>query len=200
MPGSYEVRPLPFAYDALDGISEQVTRWHHDKIYAGYVEQLNEIVRKLQTVDRSDVNPLQSHYNDLKRAELRATNGMHLHQLFWECLGGDGSPAGTRVGERIRDEFGSHESWTEDFIACGKAAGSGWAILAYDSYADRLRNCVAENDTAAMWGCHPMVVLDLAEHAYYYDHGPKRTAYIKTFLANVSWKAVDKRYAKLVVE
>ena len=39
----YKVKPLPYAYNALDGISEQTNRYHHDTHYAGYVNKRNEI-------------------------------------------------------------------------------------------------------------------------------------------------------------
>lgn len=200
MAGQHEPKPLPYPYDQLQGISEQLTRWHHDDIYASFVEKRNEIERKLEAVDRSTANPRHSDYADLKRDESRVTNGMVLHQLYYDILGGDGAlPEDSPLFARIRDDFGSFETWRDDFVACARAT-QGWAILAWDSFGDRLRNLVAEDDERGVWGMVPLVAIDMAEHAYYYDHGPKRRPYIAAFLANLSWPAVERRYRALVRE
>ena len=39
----FAVKDLPFAKDALDGISAQTIETHHDKLYPGYVNKRNEI-------------------------------------------------------------------------------------------------------------------------------------------------------------
>jgi len=195
----YELKPLPFAYDALDGITEQVTRWHYDVIYAGFVEKRNEVERKLESVDRSESNPRHSEFSGLKRDEVSVTNGMNLHSLYYKVLGGDGNPEGTMILQRIIDDFGSLEIWQEDFVACARSS-MGWALLAWDSIGDKLRNYVDSSESHGVWGAFPLIVLDMAEHAYYYDHGPKRSAYIDAFLANLNWQTIDTCYQRTVRE
>ncbi len=199
MAQTHEVKPLPFAYDTLEGISEHVTRWHHDRIYTTYVERRNDIERQLQTVDRSTANPLHSEFAALKRHELRVANGMVLHQIYFEVLGGDGSSAHTRIHARIEDDFGSLASWREDFTACALSAEC-WAVLAWDGAVDRLRNLVLDHDSAAAGGALPLIVIDVAEHAYFYDHGPKRAAYVEAFIGNLNWKQIERRYVQVVPE
>ena len=63
-----------------------------------------------------------------------------------------------------------------------------------------MRNYTADSDTHGIWGAIPLIVLDMAEHAYYYDHGPKRTPYIQAFLANLNWQSIDQRYTSVVQE
>lgn len=195
----HEPKPLPYAYDALEGISEQTTRWHHDEVYASCVEKRNEIERKLQTADRSTANPRHSEFAHLKRDESAITNAVHLHQLYYDSMGGNGDPADTAILDRIRDDFGSLEAWQDDFGACARAAGA-WAVLAWDSLADRLRNYTAGADGTGVWGAIPLMVIDVAEHAYFYDHGPKRGKYIEAFADCLNWKAVDARYQAAVGE
>jgi len=42
-------------------------------------------------------------------------------------------------------------------------------------------------------GTTPLLVLDVYEHAYYVDYGPKRAAYIDAFFENMNWNVVSKR-------
>lgn len=199
MPGKHEQKPLPYAYDALEGITEQATRWHHDDIYATYVEKRNEVERKLQAADLSTANPSHSELGTLKRDELSVTNGMNLHRLYYEMQGGDGNPEASAILDRLKDDFGSFESWQEHFTACARCSRT-WTILAWDSIGDKLRNYTADTDYHGVWGAIPLVVIDMAEHAYYYDYGPKRSAYIQDFLKNLNWQAVDSRYQRVVQE
>ena len=90
MKGNHQVKPLPFAYNATSGISEQVNKWHHDTHYAGYVKKRNEIEEKLEGIDRATANANYSEYGELKRRESFNASGMILHELYWDVLGGDG--------------------------------------------------------------------------------------------------------------
>jgi Fe-Mn family superoxide dismutase len=197
MSTEFKPRPLPFAYDALKGISEQTNKYHHDTHYVGYVNKRNEIEKKLDTVDRSAANANFSEFAGLKRHETFNANGQVLHEIYWETLGGDGRPEGTVV-EQLKRDFGSFEKWREDFIACGKVA-LGWAVLAWDPSDGRLRNFTGDShNQGALWGAVPLVAMDCFEHSYYYDQGPNRAAYIEAYLGNIDWKKVDTRYERYV--
>jgi Fe-Mn family superoxide dismutase len=42
-------------------------------------------------------------------------------------------------------------------------------------------------------GTVPLLVLDIYEHSYYIDYGPKRVGYIDAFLENINWDVVYRR-------
>src|SRR3989338_6399595 len=86
----HKVKPLPVPYNGTKGISEQVNKWHHDTHYAGYVNKRNEIEQVLLNVDRSKANANYSEFAGLKRHETFNANGMILHEIYWDMLGGDG--------------------------------------------------------------------------------------------------------------
>lgn len=200
MSGNREVKSLPFAFDALgSAISEQALRWYHDRIYAKLVERLHAVQRKLESVDRGGSNPHHSDFTDLKRAEHELGNGAALVQLFYDSVGGDGNPAGTAVLQRLRDDFGSQDSWAEDFSACAKATRR-WALLCWHTQADVLRNHPINDESAGLWDVVPLLAIDCSERAYYYDHGPKRSAYISAILERINWKQIDKRYVAVTEE
>ena len=82
MADQFKVKPLPYGYDKLDGISQQTNTYHHDTHYAGYVKKRNEILEKLGKVDRSLANANYSEFGGLKRHETFNAPGQLLHELF----------------------------------------------------------------------------------------------------------------------
>lgn len=184
-------------------ISPQTSDWHYNTHHKGYVTKRNEIEKKLMDGGeslRQNANANFSEYGELKRRETFNANGMILHDVYWENLGGDGDNRKAKeLTEKIIQDFGSIENWKNDFKACALAAkNSGWAVLAVDTQSDgRLRNfLVDEHGVGAVWGAKPIIACDVFEHAYYHKDGPKRATYIDNFLANLHWERIEKLYKK----
>ncbi len=193
MADRYKVKPLPYAYDKLDGISAQTNTFHHDTHYAGYVKKRNEVMERLAKTDRSLANANYSEFGGLKRHETFNAAGQLLHELFWDILGGDGKPSG-EVLAHIERSFGSFDKWVEDFRASGLVA-LGWVVTAWDPIDDAIHNFTGDaHNQGGVWGTFPLLAIDVYEHAYYHDQGPARAKYIDSFLKNVNWKEVDRRY------
>ena len=196
--GKHVVKPLPFAYNSLKGISEQVNKWHHDTHYAGYVNKRNEVELELQKVDRSKANANWSVFRALKDRETFNANGQILHEIYWAVLGGDGKPdENIAVVKKIVQDFGSFDAWKEDMIASAKIS-LGWAVLAWDPSDGTLRNFTGDSHNhGGAWGSMPLIALDVFEHAYYYDYGPDRAKYIQVYLNNIDWSRVQERFNRL---
>jgi Fe-Mn family superoxide dismutase len=93
----------------------------------------------------------------------------------------------------MEESFGSFEKWKEDFKACGMAL-RGWAILVYDLSSNRLmNNGLDAHNSYGFLNAIPLLVLDVYEHAYYTDYGPKRAPYIDAFFENINWNVVNGR-------
>ena len=193
MADRYNVKPLPYAYDKLKGISEQTNKYHHDTHYAGYVKKRNEVVEKLKNADRGAANANYSEFGGLKRHETFNAAGAHNHELFWDVLGGDGKPSG-EVLKHIEKSFGSFDKWKEDFKASAMVA-FGWAFMVWDPVDDAIHNFVCDaHNQGAVYGTFPLMAIDVYEHAYYHDQGPARAKYVDAFLENINWAEVNRRY------
>lgn len=180
----YEAKPLPVKGD-LTGMSLKSVE-EHQKLYEGYVKKTNEIQEKLLVSDKSAANGVYSEVGELKRQETFAVNGMKLHELYFALLGGTGECKGT-ILEMIEKDFGSYDAWKEDFLATAMSS-RGWAVLAFDWSDDHLHNYGADaQNVGAVWGCSPLVALDVYEHAYFMDHGTNRKAYIEAFMRGLNW-------------
>jgi len=189
----HKVQPLPFD-KALDGISKKTIEIHHDKLYAGYVAKRNEVEEKISDADATAANQVYSVYRGLKEGETFAANGMILHEVHFSNLGGNGDPAGTKVHDAIVKTWGNWDAFVNAITATGMAA-RGWAILAFDPSDTKLHLYSADaQNQGGVWGCTPLLCLDVYEHAYFIDVGSDRKTYIGNFLKNVHWQEVDRRY------
>lgn len=190
-----EAKKLPFDKE-LEGISEKTTSIHHDKLYQGYVKKWGEIQEKLTATDKSAANATYSELRELKLEETFAANGVLLHEAYFDALGGDGHQAG-EIAETIKKDFGSFETWQEEFKALGMCA-RGWVVLAYDFNDGKLHNYLADlHNQGGIWGTAPLLVLDVYEHAYFIDYGSDRKTYIEDFFKNLNWAKISERYTKI---
>ncbi len=193
----HEVKPL--TYSALEGISEKALAIHHDKLYAGYVAKAKEIGEKLSVLshggDVSSANQSYSELRALKDGETFAVNGVYLHEWYFDTLGGSGQATGALV-EKISEQYGSLENFTNYFSANGMAA-RGWVVLCWDFQQQGLRIYNADiHNQGGIWGCMPILVLDVYEHAYFMDFGSDRKAYIAEWWKNLNWNKANELYAK----
>lgn len=192
MPHEHSERPLPFDPDALDGISRQVTEWHQDTHYSSHVKGRNAAEKRLGEMrEKGDFSDI----GGVKRSESHHASGQILHEIYHAVLGGNGEiDEELAVHRRIVEDFGSFDNWLAEFKAVA-AAARGWAVTCHDPSDGRLHVYLVDgNDQGAVWGARPVLALDVWEHAYYFDHGPNRAAYVEAFLGNLNWKAVDELY------
>jgi len=190
----HKVKPLPFAYNALDGISEQQLKYHHDVHYAAYVKNRNQIEDQLAEMRKKGDF---SNIRGLRLNESHNASGMILHEVYWQTLGGKGGEPLGKLAEKIKQDFGSFEAWKKEFMAVANSA-RGWALLCYDLSDNRLHiYSVDFHDQGAVWGSIPVMALDVWEHAYYHDQGPNRGAYFEAFWKNVNWKKINENFEKI---
>lgn len=179
------------------GISRK-THEAHFKLFQGYANKTNEIRKALaeMEMDPSKANQVYSAIRALKADYSFAYGGFLNHQLYFDILGGGGDPSGP-LADRIVEDFGSVENWKQDLKATGMA-GRGWAWLAWDHNEGNLANFLGDaQNTYPMWGCTPLVGLDVYEHAYYLDFGTDRASHIDAFLQVIDWQAVSRRFARV---
>ena len=183
-------RALKPALLEMDGISRASVEAHY-KLYQGYVNKRNEILRRLAEVDLTAANQVYSDIRALKVDLTFAIGGVKNHEVYFEHLGGDGGEPDGAIGALIARDFGSVAAWRADLKATGMA-GRGWAWTAYDWDEERLFNHVGDaQNTFPIWNATPLVALDVYEHAYFLDYQTDRGSYIEAFFANLDWGVVN---------
>jgi superoxide dismutase, Fe-Mn family len=183
-------RELKPALLELDGISRESVEAHY-KLYEGYVNKRNEILRELDGVDLGSANQVYSQIRVLKVELTFAIGGIKNHEIYFEHLGGLGGDPDGAFGQLVERDFGSAEAWRTDLKATGMA-GRGWAWTAYDWDEGRLFNYIGDaQNTYPIWNATPLVALDVYEHAYFLDYRTDRAAYIDAFFDNLDWTTVN---------
>jgi Fe-Mn family superoxide dismutase len=194
-PGKHELPPLPYAYDALKGLSQQLVTWHHDRHFKGYVDGRNAVETALAAMDPTAAGFDAKEYAGLKKQETFHACGQILHEVYFSNLGGDGQAANQAVVAALARDFGSPEKWLTDLRAAGNAAGIGWGVTCWDPSCGRLINFAVEShQLGAVWGAVPIVALDGWEHAFYHDYGPDKGKYFDVFFQNLHWDRIDARF------
>jgi Fe-Mn family superoxide dismutase len=177
----------------MQGFSETILK-NHFTLYQGYVTNTNKVLDAL-TQMAADGKTGTPEYAELKRRQGWEWNGMRLHELYFDNLGGKSplNPNG-KLGKKLAESFGTVEAWEKDFRATGAMRGIGWVVLYEDLATGRLINFwVNEHDVSHPAGCQPLLVMDVFEHAFMIDYGLKRADYIEAFFKNIDWSAVESR-------
>ena len=193
-----EIKKMNFTYtDNITAVNQKQYE-EHLKLYEGYVTKINQIDEQLKLdPDTKNANATYSKYRCLKRGESFALDGVILHELYFENMGGIDLQPSQVAKDMIKDSFGSYEQWMEDFIACG-IASRGWAILAYDQRSRTLRNeSLDAHDVGFISLSFPLLVMDVYEHAYFLQYGTNRKEYINQFMKNINWNIVNRRVDRI---
>lgn len=177
----------------MPGFSEALLN-NHFTLYQGYVKNSNTLDEQLIQL-RKDGKGADPMFAEMKRRFGWEFNGMRLHELYFENLGGN-TPINQdgRLAARLHQDFGSFDEWVQDFKSVGAMRGIGWAILYQDVTNGRLLNFwINEHDTGHPAGCVPILVMDVFEHAFMTDYGLKRADYINSFFQNIEWTKAEER-------
>jgi Fe-Mn family superoxide dismutase len=175
----------------LTGISdEQIEQhWH---LYEAYVKNTNELLEEIETAEHGS-----RVWGELKRRLGFEFSGMVLHEYYFGNLaaGASLSPGSELVAALVAG-WGDIPTWREDFAQTAAMRGVGWVILYHDPLAGRLFNWwVSDHEVNHPAGLHPLLVLDVFEHAWMVDYGAgEKGKYVKAFLENVSWEIVEQRF------
>lgn len=191
---TYELKPLGIDAKAIKGLSETIIVSHYENNYGGAVRRLNSINAELAKLDPATAPPFV--LNGLKREQLIATNSMILHEIYFSSLGAGGEPKG-EIATALARDFGSVAAWRSEFAATGKAlgGGSGWVLLTHSQRLGRLVNQWAADHSMTIADGHPILALDMYEHAYHMDYGAKAAGYVDAFMAAINWDSVAASYA-----
>ena len=173
------------------GFSDELLK-NHFKLYEGYVKNTNELIDTFASYENDDRSKDQA-FADHKRRFSWEFNGMRLHEYYFGNMTKNSVLPDPKNGlsEKILEDFGSFENWSQEFFAVGAMRGIGWVLLAYDKDADKLINLwINEHDLGILVGTEPILVMDVFEHAYLTDYGLEREPYISAFMGTINWLKV----------
>ena len=195
----FELKPLPYAYDALEPtIDAETMHFHHDKHHQTYVNNLNAAVEGLD-LPYTCAGELLKHLDEVpaekRQGIINNGGGVHNHNVFWESMipGGAKEPQG-KLAEEITKTFGSFEAFKEAFEKAGAGRfGSGWVWLVKEGQELKIV-ATPTQDSPVSNGQTILLGNDVWEHAYYLKYQNRRADYLKAWWDVVNWDVVAKRY------
>ena len=195
----YSLPNLPYAYDALaPHIDARTMEIHHTKHHQAYIDKVNAALSGLDGFARMPVDELLRAENldklpaDKRAAVINNGGGHANHSLFWPVMSksGGGEPGGD-LGQAITTAFGSFAAFKEEFTnAALTQFGSGWAWLTVDPTGKLTVAKTANQDSPITLGHHPILGLDVWEHAYYLNYQNRRPDYVAAWWNVVNWNQV----------
>ena len=198
---AFTLPQLPYASDALEPHIDKMTmEIHHGKHHNAYVANLNKALESAPDLASKSIEELLANNCAIVpegiRTAVRNNAGGHInHSMFWTIMGPNagGEPSGELAGA-ISSTFGSFASFKEKFNAAATGRfGSGWAWLVEGGGKLDIIS-TANQDSPVMEGKHPVMGLDVWEHAYYLKYQNRRPDYISAWWNVVNWPEVLKRF------
>ena len=189
---------LPYPVDALEPYYNKETLIiHFDKLYTGYVDKTNQTEEKLSFARANN------DFTNIKCLEKELSfqgSGAILHQMFFENMG-PAIPTSPSVEllEQINIDFGGYEIFKKQMTEAAKSVeASGWCLLVWVPLFNKLEILQCEkHQNLTLWGCKPLLVLDMWEHSYFLQYKSNRADYINAFWNIVNWNTVNKRLDKI---
>ena len=186
---------LPYPMNALEPYYTMETLdLHYNVLYKGYVDNFNKTEDKLKDAREKD------DYSNIKCLEKNLSffgSGAILHELFFTNLGPaiPTSPSVELMNQIIKD-FGSFEKFKRQFSeAASQVEASGWCLLVWTKRLNRLNILQCEkHQNLTLWGCKPILIIDMWEHSYYLQYKTKRLEYIEAVWNIVNWNEANKRF------
>lgn len=197
----FELKPLPYAYDALEPyIDKETMMLHHDKHEKAYLDNLNKAISKCPELYKKGIEGILKDLNsipeDIRETVKNNAGGVYNHDFFWSIMSPEKnqSPSGELL-KAINNDFQSIDNFKSKFkeAALGRF-GSGWAFLVKDKGGKLSIISTANQDSPISNGLTPIIGIDVWEHAYYLKYQNKRGDYIDNWWNVVNWKQAENNY------
>ena len=175
---------------SLSGLSDNQLKAHFG-LYENYINKINEFEAKIKSFDPNTVNPTE--YRAWHSDQTFMLNGAVLHELYFGNLGGSQKEPKGNLKKMIDRDFGSLQTFIGHLKAVGKVM-RGWSMVAFNYRTGRLNVYgLDQHNQLVPAFVHPILLLDVYEHAYMIDYGTDRKKYLDAFVMNIDWKPVSER-------
>jgi Fe-Mn family superoxide dismutase len=166
----------------------------HLQLYAGYVKKYNDLMEKLRALQAHGPAAVTDR-GSVKGDIAFALGAIKNHELYFQTLGLEGGEPSGVLAEMIVKSFHSVPQFLVDLKQTAQH-GRGWVWTAYDLDHDYLFNYEAgAQNGLPVWNALPVLAIDLYGHAYFYDYGNNKIAYVEAVMKGIHWPGVGERLA-----
>lgn len=193
----FQLKPLPYAYDALEPhIDEETAHIHHDKHLQTYVDNLNKALESQPALQDLTLEELILKVPNLPDSVQTAVNnnagGVYNHNFYFDGMTGEQQEPAGKLKEAIVKHFGSVDTFRAELkkAALGQF-GSGWAWLIADPKGCLKIMTTSNQNTPLPFHVYPILTVDVWEHAYYLKYQNRRADYLDQWFYLIDWKKAD---------
>ncbi|MFC0268407.1 superoxide dismutase [Kushneria aurantia] len=181
-----ELPSLPYGYDALSPvISAQSLGNHHRNVHGGYIERL----KALGHGDFSLESIMLTMRGEAHACACQAWN----HTFLWQCLTPwYQTPAEGPLQHAVMARWGSFEALLQALHASAGAhfmGGWTWLVVTAAGRLDIIN--AADAGSPLLGGYHPLLAIDMWEHAWVPDYLGDRHKYLDRLETIINWPFVE---------
>lgn len=195
----YEVKPLTFDFDSLSNCIDRTTLYiHHDKIYVKYINKLNLLIKNSNGLEKYSLeellyNPYLIPANILNEIQYNA-GGIYNHELFFNNLTNKKIPCKENFINLVNKNFSSFEHLKEQIINLAASTYNyNWIMIGMCHKGNLKLIGLKDNNTIVPLNLYPILVIDIAEHAYFIKYHNHKEHYINTLLSYIDYDIVEER-------
>jgi len=191
--GNFIQQPLPYNKNFLEPFMDEETLHLHYTFHHGNAVKA---ANKLQGQIREALNTGTLDTVDYFTKKLSLQFSSHiLHTIFWTNLSNKKTDPSGDLLKEIEKSFGSYDKLKLLIAQISKSVdGNGWGILAYQPYSKKLCVLQCENhEKLTQWGCVPLLVIDVWEHAYYLKWKNNRGGFVDNLFSILNWDNAQER-------
>lgn len=200
----YKVKSLPYQIVSLEPVIDKTTlSIHHDKIYLNYVEKLNLLIKENKCLENYTLEELI--YNPylipptIINKVLYYAGGIYNHELYFDNLS---TTKNTQINglfkDKILEEYKTIENYQETlFNIATSTINYHWIITTINNKNKIETIGLKDNDTSIPLNLYPLLVIDIAEHAYFIKYHNHKDHYLKNLLTIINYDVVNERLKKI---
>lgn len=208
--GKLVLPKLPYEYTELEpAIDAETMEIHHTRHQQKYVDEGNKLLAGTPLAGmppEAVITQLDMVSDAGIRTKIKNNVGGHVnHSMFWQLMAkpgskGTGAPTGP-LADAISNTLGGFEEFKTKFAAAAaERFGSGWAWLVVRDGSLAIVSTANQDNplmgaTHAGASGHPILGLDVWEHAYYLKYRNKRPDYVTAWFTTVNWDKVSQLHA-----
>ncbi len=190
---THTLMKLPFDEGALEPyISKETMQYHHGKHHAGYVNNLNRLIKDTEFAEL-----------ELEEIIKRSAGGIfnnasqvYNHDFYFNGMKSTTSVPSDLLTEWIERDFDSLEQFKERFLnTAATLFGAGWVWLSINKDDKLIIEARSNADNPILDGHKPLLTCDVWEHAYYIDYRNARVDYLEKWWELVNWDFVSENLA-----
>lgn len=192
----YELKKLPYSYDALEPyIDTHTLGLHRNKHQKNYLDKLNALLLKNNYDFRYPLEELPKHIDEFNmedRADILFNlGGVINHNIYFASMSFNKEEPNHTIQLLINRSFGNYDNFKQEFKKMALSIkGSGYTFLVIENGRLKLINLLNQ-DNPYNYNLIPLIGIDMWEHAYYINYENKKDIYIDNFLDIVSFKEAN---------